>query len=120
MKSPNLNQDYLVRVKDYAGFFRILYNATYVSRTASEWILGALSESTFQKGIVAGVPRGTAIAHKFGERTIDDTTEQLHDCGIVYGKNPYIICVMSRGKAYEKLEDFISAISKTTYNHLGK
>ena len=43
-----------------------------------------LSTSDFSDGLVAGVPVGTVVSHKFGERHFvgDADVEQLHDCGI--------------------------------------
>jgi hypothetical protein len=67
----------------YASFFRILYNATYVSRNMSEYALKVMSNSEFSEGLRAGVPQGVNVSHKFGERHDLDTGErQLHDCGI--------------------------------------
>lgn len=116
--APTLGQDYLIRVKDYAAFFRLLYNATYIDRDESEQVLGLLAQSTFKKGIVAGVPTGTVVAHKFGERETGGGLQQLHDCGIVYAKNPYIICVLSQGKDFAALESFIARVSAAAYEGL--
>lgn len=112
-----------VRVKDYAGFFRILFNASYLSRDMSEKALEILSKSEYDDGIVAGVPSGVIVAHKFGERKIEgeQDTNQLHDCGIVYypGK-PYIICIMTRGNNYEYQGKVIQELSKYIYNEVDK
>lgn len=113
--APALGQDYAIRVKDYAAFFRLLFNATYISRDASEHVLQLLSQSSFTKGLVAGVPQGIIVSHKFGEREVGGSTQQLHDCGIVYARNPYIICVFSQGPSFEKLEQFIQEVSRATY-----
>ncbi|MDO8560151.1 MAG: serine hydrolase [bacterium] len=56
-------------VKDYASFFRILYNASYLNREQSERALGLMTKTRFRDGIIAGVPAGRPVAHKFGERT---------------------------------------------------
>ncbi|MCA9370267.1 serine hydrolase, partial [Candidatus Woesebacteria bacterium] len=89
--------EYEITPIDYASVFRILYNATYLSEAMSERALALLAESSYDSGIVNGVPEGTVTANKFG---IDDTEQaqqrlQLHDCGVVYDEpNPYIIsCV---------------------------
>lgn len=113
--APRLGEDYLIRVKDYAAFFRLLYNATYIDRDASEHVLGLLAQSMFTKGIAAGVPEGVAVAHKFGERETGGGVQQLHDCGIVYAAKPYILCVLSQGKDFSALESFIARVSETTY-----
>jgi beta-lactamase class A len=115
--NPNGN---ILRVKDYAAFFRILYNASYLERSLSEKALYLLSQSTYHKGLSAGVPENIVVSHKFGERRYLATEEhQLHDCGIIYSsKNPYLLCVMTRGEDFNKLANSISQISKTVYDKI--
>jgi beta-lactamase class A len=112
-----------VRVKDYAGFFRILYNASYLNREMSEKALELLTESEYKDGIVAGVPSNIKVAHKFGERSFGDlnTDLQLHDCGIVYYPNkPYILCIMTRGNDFKNQAKSIRDLSKYIYGEVGK
>lgn len=105
-------------VKEYAAYFRILYNATYLNKKSSEKALTLLSKTTFTQGIVAGVPKGVTVAHKFGERYFKSSDiTQLHDCGIVYkGKVPYLICIMTKGKDIAAMEEVIKNISSIVYN----
>jgi beta-lactamase class A len=114
---PQDGDSYTMSVRTYASFFRILYNGTYLSHQTSEKLLSMLSESTFTEGIVAGLPKGTVVAHKFGERTRSDTEpSQLHDCGIVYRENsPYLLCVMLRGNSIDTLPGVIADISKEVF-----
>lgn len=108
-------------VKGYAGLFRILYNASYLDGEYSEKTLQILSKSDFQNGIVAGVPKDVVVAHKFGERQLEENSFQLHDCGIVYySKGPYLLCIMSRGSSMPKLAQFISSVSAITYHGIEK
>jgi hypothetical protein len=110
---------YQITVRNYASFFRVLYNATYLNQHYSEEALKLLSESDFNDGLVAGLPSGTKISHKFGERDIGDGKKQLHDCGIIYqGTNPYLLCVMTRGRDNVNLASLIAKISKTVYDGL--
>jgi beta-lactamase class A len=107
--------DSLITVKEYASFFRILYNASYLTKNYSEQVLEILSRSSFSKGLRANIPANVTIAHKFGERT-DSDANQLHDCGIVYAKDsPYVLCVMTRHGAFVTLENTIQNISNETY-----
>lgn len=117
---PTSGQDYSTSVRTYASFFRILYNATYLDRKNSERLLSYLSESTFENGLVAGLPPGTKIAHKFGERAVTgEPLVQLHDCGIVYHpKQPYLLCVMMRGRDFDTIAGAIADISKLVYDHV--
>ena len=90
----------------------------------SETTLGILSNTTFTGGIVAGVPSNVVVAHKYGERSIEQEINgtffvkerQLHDCGIVYAdKNPYILCVMTKGQDFAKQQHFIADLSEYIY-----
>jgi beta-lactamase class A len=112
--------DEFLSVQTYESFFRILYNASYLSRNASNWALEILSKSEFGTGLKAGVPQTIKVAHKFGEKSdASDGTVQLHDCGIVYyPKNPYLLCVMSKGPNFQLLDDVIAQISRITFSEV--
>lgn len=107
-------------VKEYASFFRMLYNASYLTPAFSEKALSLLTESEFGEGLRKGVPSTVKVAHKFGERTYEGK-KQLHDCGIVYVTDkPYLLCVMTRGNDFEKLAQGISRISAHVYTDITK
>ena len=108
-----------ISVKSYASLFRLLFNSSYLSFEMSDKALGFLSEAKFDQGIVGGVPKEMKVAHKFGEREIDGELNQLHDCGIVYfPKNPYILCVMTRGKDFNDLSKVIQEVSGMVYKEV--
>lgn len=112
----NPNGD-ILSVKSYASFFRILYNASYLSPKLSEAALHILSQSQYKDALVAGIDPSIQVAHKYGERSyIESNTKQFHDCGITYlpGK-PYLICIMTRGDNFETLTSTISEISRQIY-----
>jgi beta-lactamase class A len=111
-----------ISVKDYASFFRVLFNASYLSIKPSEYALELLSKTEFNSGIVDGVPDGIVVAHKFGERSQKDTgLNQLHDCGIIYyPKHPYLLCIMTRGDSFDELARVISDLSSLTYSSVDK
>lgn len=124
-------EDTLIRVKDIASFYRVLFNASYLNRENSEKALSILSNSTYGNGLVAGIPKDISVAHKFGERfssgvlfksgLIPEGDVQLHDCGIIYypGK-PYILCILTRGDNFKEQENVISEISKFVYKRISK
>lgn len=118
--NPEVGEIDIMSVREYSSFFRILYNASYLGSDMSEKALTMLNKTTFNIGIVAGVPKSIPVAHKFGERRYTDIYKnefmQLHDCGIVYypGK-PYLLCVMSRGTDFTKLGETIKKISFAIY-----
>lgn len=116
--NPEDLQDQTITTKLYSSIFTQLFHASYLrERTSSEWALELMTETTFNDGIRAGVPDLVEVADKFGERYgFDDGLKQLHDCGIVYfPENPYLLCVMTRGKDIEKLKAVIAGISSLVY-----
>lgn len=109
--------DYL-SVKSYVNFFRVLYNASYLSREMSERALAILSKTDFSPGLRAGVPPGIVVASKFGEQGLQNVIE-LHECGIIYyPEQPYMLCVMTKGHDYKKLENTIKDVSALTYQSI--
>lgn len=114
---PPEDSGYEISVRTYASFFRILYNSTFLNKEYSEDALHLLSNTEFSKGIVAGVPASIKVAHKFGEREASSDVKQLHDCGIIYLSNrPYLLCVMTRGKSFDKMALAIQEVSKIVYD----
>lgn len=114
----NLLAENFITVKEYASFFRVLFNTSYLSRSMSEKALTLLSEVEYKGGIPSGLPADVSVAHKFGERK-QDAMVQLHDCGIVYYPGrPYLLCVMSRGDDLGALEQIIQDISKVVYEEI--
>lgn len=113
---PEKLTDETVSVHNYASLFRLLYNASYLDVDASERLLSWLGEAAYDKGLAAGVPRGVVVANKFGERSLDDGSRQLHDCGIVYHESdPYVLCVMTKGRDFGDLEATIAEVSERVY-----
>lgn len=106
-----------VSIKNYASFFRVLFNASYLNMEYSEKALELLAQVPFENGLRAGVPSDITIAHKFGERK--NGAKQLHDCGIIYYPNrPYLLCVMTRGSNFSSLEETIGEISKAVFEDM--
>ena len=109
--------DLSLSVQDYATILRVLYYSTYLSKDYSEQVLEMMSKAEFTQGLVALLPKNITIAHKFGERSLSDGTNQLHDCGIVYyPKHPYLICIMTKGPNFDDLATTIQQISDKIYN----
>jgi beta-lactamase class A len=110
------NSEGRLSVKEYAGFFRILFNSSFLSHENSEKALKLLSETDYNDAIPAGIPSGIKVSHKFGEAGTGNIDRQLHDCGIVYfPDHPYLLCVMTRGKKMEDLQKTIVDISSFVY-----
>jgi beta-lactamase class A len=82
--------------------------------------LALLKQSEFSQGLLAGVPPGIAVAHKFGERGYTNASKkELHDCGIVYcPQRPYVLCIMTKGTDMKEQAKAISGISKAVYDEM--
>jgi len=111
----NDNVENFMTVTEYTSFFRILYNASYLNREMSEKALALMAETSFLKGLNSKLPPEITVAHKFGERIINNQ-KQLHDCGIVYNKGyNYLLCIMTRGSDFSIMEEAIADISKEAF-----
>jgi len=122
IENPNGKNDFTISPRTYSLFLRILYSATYLNDTDSEKALNLLSKTTFTDGLVAELPMGTAVAHKFGEYVVQQNGQpqqiELHDCGIVYYPNdPYLLCVMTKGNNLGDLKNTIKDISSLVYQN---
>jgi len=110
-----------ISVKAYGSILVQLYHSSFFNKKEdSDYVLEKLAQVDWKYGLDAGLPLGTVVAHKFGERTgFASGLKQLHDCGIIYFKdNPYMLCVMTRGHDLEKLADFIANISAMFYKEI--
>ncbi len=116
------NQEDIFSVHEYGTFLRILYNASYLSKENSKEVLELLIKTKFNLGITAKLPSDIKIAHKFGEHQDQNNQyKQLHDCGIIYYPSyPYLLCIMTRGNDFEKMEGAIQDISLTVYQEIDK
>ncbi len=113
-----------ISVRSYSSFFRVLFNASYLSANDSEKVMSILNQTEFRGGLVAGLPHDVQIAHKFGERWPSDGTneeKQLHDCGIIYYSNhPYLLCIMTRGDEFGNIAHGIAELSAETYKQVSR
>jgi beta-lactamase class A len=119
-------KDDYISVREYASFFRILYNASYLTREGSRYLLDVMSHSMTIPGLRTSVRDSVLVAHKFGERRLSDGrgwwVSQFHDCGIVYHETyPYLICVMSKwGDDIPRLERVVEQVSRVVYEEVEK
>lgn len=109
---------YRMTVRDYSVFMKALYNSSVLSPIDSEYALDLMTRAEFNKGLVAGLPAGVDIAHKFGEAGTPQE-KQLHETGLVYAAgNPYLITVMTRGSDVDSLASAIASVSRLVYERM--
>ena len=116
----DFNTEYYLNIEEMARFFRVLYNASYLSNDMSEYALELLTKSDFNKGLISKIDTNILVARKFGERGIDKNKE-LHEFGIIYLKGrPYLLGIMTKGTEYPLLEEVLSEISLITFDEMNK
>lgn len=83
-----------------------------VNAAASAQMVDILKRQKFVDGIPAGLPPGTPVAHKTG-----NITRIHHDAGIVYSNRPYVLVVLVRGIADQKVSGaLIADISRVVFS----
>lgn len=125
---PSGEVENYITVRTYANMFRLLYNASYLTKEYSNETLDLLTQTRFAGAATSKLPKDVKVAHKFGERTLvyDDgrvAIKQFHECGIVYAKDgdeSYIFCIMTEGDDYNKLQQVIADISLVIYEEVIK
>lgn len=112
--------EYFLNIIDYSKFFRLLYNSGYLNDDQSELALEFLTKSTYKEGILRNINSSIPVAHKFGERILNNES-QLHEVGIFYvDQHPYLLGIMSSGHDMKQLSGVLSEISKVTFDESGK
>jgi beta-lactamase class A len=115
--------DESVTLSGYAPFFRVLYNASYLERDASERALDYLARPANRAGIAAGVPKTVEVAGSFGHGTIPAAggaeEELVHEIGIVYHPGrPYLLGIIARGGDRQALEALLRDVSHLVYREV--
>jgi beta-lactamase class A len=122
---PNKTEDAL-SLNSFAAFYRVLFNASYLSEEMSEKALRYLSQSAFRDGMASGVPPNIEIASKHDDRIIsgpggnsDQKLHQLYEFGIVYHPiRPFLLGVMARGDDFPKLVKAIRDTTRLVYDEI--
>ncbi len=98
---------------DLMLIFRALGERKIISGDASQKMIDILAAQEFNRGIPAGLPRGTRVAHKTG-----DITRIAHDAGLVFAPDgsSYVLVVLTRGFArLRDAEKVIAQISRAVW-----
>ena len=95
---------------DAARLLAMVASGSLVNADASALAESFLEAQTVDTGLDAGVPDDVVVAHKTG--TIE---EAVHDGGIVYARQPYVLVVMTQGLEYGEVAALIEQVSATVY-----
>lgn len=99
-----------ISASDIAGLLEKMYQGELVSKEASAQMLRILKNQRLNGKIPFFIHGKADIAHKTGE---DDGI--THDVGIVYGKEPFIICFCGNEVEVPAYERFMQDISFALY-----
>jgi beta-lactamase class A len=92
-----------------------LYDNELISKKSQKELFKNLTETVNEDRITAGVPTGVKVVHKFGsEEGI------VNDCGIVYGAEPYVICMLSTGVNDAEAQEVLPKISRVVWEWAGR
>lgn len=103
----------LITAKEVGVFFRRLYEGTLVDEASSRKMLAILGDQQLNGKIpfyLKALPDEPEIAHKTGE-----DTGITHDVGIVYGREPFIVCFCGNETDTPWFERVMAEISLELY-----
>ncbi len=109
--------------KDLATMFRALYNATFLTRKSSNYILEILTQTKFDKVLATEIPPEVKVAHKIANFFVKDPDmpKNFHDCGIVYLPNhPYLYCAMTKNLNADEAQSIIVELGNKIYNFFAR
>ncbi len=89
-----------------------LYQYSKTSKNG-KMIVDYLQHTVYNSALPAGI-KGEKISHKVGMMPIYKVS---HDYGIVYGDDPYILAVMTKGFTYERSNHVIAGIASIVHKH---
>ena len=99
---------------DARGLFVLLDRIAHgkaVDPSADAAMIDILKRQKFNDAIPAGVPAGTAVAHKTG-----NITRINHDAAIVFGARPYVLVLLVRGiEDQKKSAALMAELSRIVY-----
>jgi hypothetical protein len=118
-------KDFDVTLSASSAFFRVLFNASYLSEEMSEKALRFLARSSFRNGMAAGVPADLDVASTMSARSVPDgsggETVQVQEVGIIYHpRRPFLLGIIVRGAEYDELADVIRDITELIFHEVDR
>jgi beta-lactamase class A len=122
---PNKKEEAL-SLNSFSTFYRVLYNASYLSEEMSEKALRYISQSSVREGMASGIPPNTDIACKQGiiataadEAGQKQPVYQVYEFGIVYhARRPFLLGVLAQGGDTDKMVKIIRDITRLSYDEV--
>ncbi len=114
----NSTGDNYTTANDCAKILRDIYKGTCVNKSASEKMLGYLKNQTRKNKIPAGVS-GVTTANKTGELSGGGLGYAENDAAIIYGKNAYVLVVLSNDVENQGAINNVKSISSEVFKAVG-
>lgn len=107
--------------KDMATYMKGVYAFQKSDEALGDELIGFFENTIYNERLPKLLPPEVKIAHKIGTFWGETCGNAIHDVGIVYGENDYIITVMSQNVKNEtEGSDVIANISKKVYDFMAK
>lgn len=102
--------------KAMAKLFQLIFQDKIFKKSQYKQLFyKAITNTDFENRIPAGVPKDVVVAHKIGNQI-----QTINDCGIVFAKQPYVLCILSDGIKEDEAKVILPQISRSIYNYLQK
>lgn len=92
-------------------FSKVYKDEVFEKLENKEFFFNSLTDTDFEDRITLGVPTGIRVVHKIGNQI-----QVWNDCGIVYAKYPYAICIMTDGVRESEAQEVLPQISKLVWD----
>lgn len=118
LEKSRLGIQNIITAEETGGFFQKLYEGTLVSQKASEQMLTILKCQQLNGKIpfyLKALEEEPEIAHKTGE-----DTGITHDVGIVFGREPFIVCFCGNETDTPRFERMMAEISLELFQRAEK
>ncbi|OGM20631.1 hypothetical protein A2714_02945 [Candidatus Woesebacteria bacterium RIFCSPHIGHO2_01_FULL_38_9] len=108
--------------KDIGIFFEELWYGNIVSQENRDKILDSLTETSFEEWLVAGIPGGTRLAHKYGREVhvVNDAgvvfAEELSEPGGSPSRRPFVVVIMSKGVIENEADEIFPELARIVYD----
>jgi beta-lactamase class A len=96
--------------RDIGIYFKKLWTGKLIKKSNRDEILKSLTETIYEDLIPKGIT-GTRIAHKYGAEV-----HVLNDAGIVFGSEPYVLVIMSKGVIEEEARNLFPSLSASVHS----
>lgn len=100
---------------DLAMHAKNLYTLWTENKAAYDPLMTDLKSTVFDFGIQSLLPSSVSVAHKIGT---NGTWKTENDVGIVFAKEPYVICVTTENSSQQAGRDTVADISLMFYEYV--